>query len=37
MIMPMKNQLTAIIELESDGYIALCLKLDFANQSDEIE
>jgi predicted RNase H-like HicB family nuclease len=33
----MKRQLTAIIEREGDGYIALCPELDIASQGDSIE
>ena len=33
----MKRQLTAIIEGEGDGYIALCPELDIASQGDSIE
>jgi len=31
------QQLTAIIEREGDGYIALCPELDVASQGDSIE
>lgn len=30
-------QLTAIIEREDDGYVALCPELDVASQGDSIE
>ncbi len=33
----MKRQLTAIIEREGDGYVALCPQLDIASQGDSIE
>jgi len=33
----MKQQLTAIIEREGDGYVALCPELDIASQGDSIE
>jgi predicted RNase H-like HicB family nuclease len=33
----MKRQLTAIIEREGDGYVALCPELDIASQGDTIE
>lgn len=33
----MKRQLTAIIEREGDGYVALCPELDIASQGDSIE
>lgn len=33
----MKYKLTAIIERESDGYVALCPELDIASQGDTIE
>jgi predicted RNase H-like HicB family nuclease len=32
----MKRQLTAIIEREGDGYVALCPELDIASQGDSI-
>lgn len=32
-----KHQLTAIIEREGDGYVALCPELDIASQGDNIE
>ncbi len=31
------RQLTAIIEREEDGYVALCPELDIASQGDTIE
>lgn len=33
----MKRQLTAIIEREDDGYVALCPELDIASQGDSVE
>ena len=33
----MKRQLTAIIEREGNGYVALCPELDIASQGDNIE
>ncbi len=33
----MKRQLTAIIEREGDGYVALCPEVDIASQGDNIE
>ena len=33
----MTYQLTAIIEKEGDGYVALCPELDVASQGDTIE
>ena len=33
----MNRQLTAIIEREGDGYVALCPELDIASQGDTIE
>ena len=33
----MKQKLTAIIEREGDGYVALCPELDIASQGDTIE
>ncbi len=33
----MQKQLTAIIEREDDGYVALCPELDIASQGDSIE
>ena len=33
----MKRQLTAIIEQEDDGYVALCPELDVASQGKSIE
>ena len=32
-----KVQLTAIIEREGDGYVALCPELDIASQGDSVE
>ena len=32
-----KQQFTAIIEREGDGYISLCPELDIASQGDTIE
>jgi len=31
------HQLTAIIEREDDGYVALCPELDIASQGDSVE
>ena len=31
------HQLTAVIEREGDGYVALCPELDIASQGDSIE
>jgi len=33
----MNRQLTAIIEREGNGYVALCPELDIASQGDSIE
>ncbi len=33
----MKYRLTAIIEREGDGYVALCPELDIASQGDTVE
>ena len=33
----MTKQLTAIIEREGDGYVALCPELDIASQGDSVE
>lgn len=33
----MKRQVTAIIEREGDGYVALCPELDIASQGDTIQ
>lgn len=33
----MNRQLTAIIEREGDGYVALCPELDIASQGDSIQ
>ena len=33
----MKQNLTAIIEREGDGYVALCPEFDIASQGDTIE
>jgi predicted RNase H-like HicB family nuclease len=33
----MKRSLTAIIEREHDGYVALCPELDIASQGDSVE
>ena len=33
----MTKQLTAIIEREGDGYVALCPEFDIASQGDTIE
>ena len=32
----MSKELTAIIESEADGYVALCLELDVASQGDTV-
>ncbi len=32
-----KRQLTAIIEREGDGYVALCAELDVASQGETVE
>jgi predicted RNase H-like HicB family nuclease len=33
----MTHRLTAIIEREGDGYVALCPELDVASQGDSVE
>lgn len=33
----MKRRLTAIIEREDDGYVALCPQLDIASQGESVE
>lgn len=33
----MKRRLTAIIEREGDGFVALCPELDIASQGDSVE
>ncbi len=33
----MARQLTAIIEREGDGYVALCPELDIASQGDSVD
>ena len=33
----MRYRLTAIIEREGDGYVALCPELDIASQGDTVE
>jgi predicted RNase H-like HicB family nuclease len=33
----MKRQLTAIIEREDDGYVALCPELDIASQGSDVQ
>ena len=33
----MNKELTAIIEREGDGYVALCPELDIASQGDSLE
>lgn len=33
----MSKQLTAIIQSEGDGYVALCPELDIASQGDTVE
>ncbi|HEV8523258.1 MAG TPA: type II toxin-antitoxin system HicB family antitoxin [Terriglobales bacterium] len=35
--MKKKRQLTAIIEREGDGYVALCPELDVASQGETVE
>lgn len=35
--MKQTQQLTAIIEREGDGYVALCPELDIASQGDTVE
>jgi len=35
--MKQKRELTAIIEREGDGYVALCPEIDVASQGDTIE
>ena len=35
--MKQKKELTAIIEREGEGYVALCPELDVASQGDTIE
>lgn len=35
--MQISKQLTAIIEREEDGYVALCPELDIASQGDSVE
>lgn len=35
--MTMNHRLTAIIEREGDGYVALCPELDVASQGDSVE
>ena len=35
--MARKEQLTALIEREGDGYVSLCPELDIASQGDTIE
>lgn len=37
MEMKQTRQLTAIIEREDDGYVALCPELDIASQGDSVE
>lgn len=34
---PLKQQFTAIIEREGDGYVSLCPELDIASQGDTVE
>ena len=36
-MMDQQRQLTAIIEREGDGYVALCPELDIASQGDSVE
>ncbi len=33
----MKTRLTALIQKEGDGYVALCPELDIASQGDNVE
>ena len=35
--MARKEQLTALIEREGDGYVSLCPELDIASQGDTVE
>ena len=35
--MPTARQMTAIIEREGDGFVALCPELDIASQGESIE
>jgi predicted RNase H-like HicB family nuclease len=35
--MKQTHQLTAVIEREGDGYVALCPELDIASQGDSVE
>ncbi len=35
--MPRKEQLTALIEREGDGYVSLCPELDIASQGGTVE
>ena len=35
--MPNKKQLTAIIQRQGDGYVALCPELDIASQGGSVE
>ena len=35
--MPKTHQVTALIEREGDGYVALCPELDIASQGDTLE
>jgi predicted RNase H-like HicB family nuclease len=35
--MPSTQQLTALIEREGNGYVALCPELDVASQGDTVE
>jgi predicted RNase H-like HicB family nuclease len=35
--MKQTHQLTAVIEREGDGYVALCPELDIASQGDTVE
>lgn len=36
-MMTIKQQLTAIIEREEDGYVSLCPELDIASQGNTVE
>ena len=36
-VINMKHKLTAVIEKEGNGYVALCPELDIASQGDTVE
>ena len=36
-MIPRAHQVTALIEREGDGYVALCPELDIASQGDTVE